>query len=239
MTNQSTRMGTTTSRTGTGERLQESAGGLLDQAGRTAESQASWTMTKAGDTLEEVARAVRDAGSGLRQERPEIAGFADTAAERVEEAARYLRVHDASDLIDEASRFARQQPVVVVGGLLLAGLAIGRLLKSGSSATSRYGYGAAGDYRGTGYRSGYGTDYASDYGTGYGGSTGYAGTSRSATEYGREASMAAGSGGAPRSATTRTTTRTTTRATGSGTSGTTPTKSSGRSTKANTNTSER
>lgn len=244
MTNQSTRMGTTPSRTGTGDRLQETAGGLLDQAGRTAESQASWTMTKAGDTLEEVARAVRDAGSGLRQERPEIAGFADTAAERVEEAAKYLRVHDASDLIDEASRFARQQPVVVVGGLLLAGLAIGRLLKSGSSGTSHYGYGATGDDRGAGYRSsrsGYGTGYATDYGTGYAGSTGYAGTSRTATEYGREASMAAGAGGAPRSTTTRTTTtRPTARATGSGTSGTTSsTKSSGRSAKPGTSSPER
>jgi hypothetical protein len=226
-------MDTDTSRTGTGDRLQDAAGGLLDQAGRTAESQASWTMTKAGDTLDEVARAVRDAGSGLRQDRPEIAGFADTAAERVEEAARYLRVHDAADLIDEASRFARQQPVVVVGGFLLAGLALGRLLKSGSTA-SRYGYGMTGDYRGTGYRSGYGTDYD----TSYRGSTAYSGTSRTATEYGREATMAASSAGTPRSTTTRPTTRTT-GSTGGGTSGTTSTKSTSRSTRANTTSSER
>lgn len=240
MTNQSTRMDTATSRTGTGDRLQDAAGGLLDQAGRTAESQASWTMTKAGDTLDEVARAVRDAGSGLRQDRPEIAGFADTAAERVEEAARYLRVHDASDLIDEATRFARQQPVVVVGGFLLAGLALGRLLKSGSTA-SRYGYGMTGDYRGTGYRSGsdYGTGYGSDYGTTYRGSTAYAGTSRAATEYGREATMASSSGATPRSTTSRSTATRTTRSTGGGTQGSTSTKSTTRSPRANTSNTER
>lgn len=223
MTNQSTRMTTGTPGYGSGERLQEAAGGLLDQAGRTAESQASWTMTKAGDTLDEVARAVRDAGSSLRQDRPEIAGFADTAAERVEEAAQYLRQHDATDLIDEASRFARQQPVVVVGGFLLAGLALGRLLKSGSSPASRPGYGPTGEWRGTGHGSGYGSGYGAEYArsTAYGGSTGL-GSTRTGTEYGRHASIAAGAGGAAPPTTTRTTTtRTTTRSTGAGTSGTT------------------
>ena len=113
--------------------LQETASGLLDQAGRTAQTQASKTMTTAGDTLDSVAQAVRDAGSGIRDQQPQIAEFAETAATQVEKAAEYLRVHDANDLIDEASRFARQQPMVLVGGALLAGLAVGRLLKSSTS----------------------------------------------------------------------------------------------------------
>ncbi|MBA2315316.1 MAG: hypothetical protein H0V87_08005, partial [Chloroflexi bacterium] len=40
-----------------GDRLQEAASGLKDQATRTAEAQASTTMTKAGDTLGQVAQA--------------------------------------------------------------------------------------------------------------------------------------------------------------------------------------
>jgi ElaB/YqjD/DUF883 family membrane-anchored ribosome-binding protein len=149
-----------------GERLQEAAGGLLDQAGRTAESQASRTMTRAGETLDQVARAVREAGSGLRGERPEIAEFADTAAVRVEEAASYLRVHDASEVLDEATRFARQQPVLVVGGALLAGLAIGRLLKSSTSMASgvRSGMYGQSDFRRSSYG---GSTYDARPGTGY------------------------------------------------------------------------
>jgi ElaB/YqjD/DUF883 family membrane-anchored ribosome-binding protein len=171
-----------------GERLQEAASGLIDQAGRTAETQASRTMTRAGETLDQVARAVRDAGSGMRTERPEIAEFAETAAGRVEEAAEYLRVHDASELVDEATRFARQQPVLVVGGALLAGLAIGRLLKSSTSMQS----GArAGMYGQTGYgRTSYGgSTYESRAGMGYGRTgTGYGAAGSdldaSATSYG-------------------------------------------------------
>src|SRR5947209_3852733 len=103
----STREATETSQTGTAgqtqqeaDRLQQAATGLADQASRTAEAQASNMMTKAGETLDQVARAIRDAGEGLRQERPDIAGMADTAAQRVQDASTYLREHEAREVID-------------------------------------------------------------------------------------------------------------------------------------------
>lgn len=114
------------------ERLTQAASGVLDQAGRTAETQASRTMDKAGETLEQVARAVRDSGNQLREQRPEIAGIADTAAEKVEQVSAYLREHDAREVFSEAERFARRQPALVVGGGLALGLVIGRLLRSGA-----------------------------------------------------------------------------------------------------------
>jgi ElaB/YqjD/DUF883 family membrane-anchored ribosome-binding protein len=114
-----------------GDRLQQAATGLADQAARTAEAQASTVMTKTGETLEGVARAIRDAGEGLRQERPEIAGMADTAAQRVEEVSTYLRDHDAREVIDASQEYARRQPAVVVAGALALGLLAGRFLRSG------------------------------------------------------------------------------------------------------------
>jgi ElaB/YqjD/DUF883 family membrane-anchored ribosome-binding protein len=147
-------------------------------------------MSTAGETLDSVAQAVREAGTGIRDQQPQIAEFAETAASQVERAAEYLRVHDANDLIDEASRFARQQPMVVVGGALLAGLALGRLLKSSTTQSSGYGaygrygsspaygagYGAGGAYNGSsgryGASDGFGT--GDRYGTAFGGDTGYA-----------------------------------------------------------------
>jgi ElaB/YqjD/DUF883 family membrane-anchored ribosome-binding protein len=165
--------------TGGGERLQDAASSLVDQAGRTAEATASKTMTQAGDALDQVARAVRDAGSGLREQQPTIADFVDTAATKVEDAAQYLRAHHATDLLDEATSFARRQPVVVVGGAMLAGLALGRLMKSSTSAMSgsgqgRYsgGYGAYGGYGSQGgwnYREPYGSaSYPAVGGSSYG-----------------------------------------------------------------------
>ncbi|HEY7589505.1 MAG TPA: hypothetical protein VH723_00795 [Candidatus Limnocylindrales bacterium] len=124
---------------GDADRLKAAASGLAEQAGRTAEAQASTAMTKAGEALDQVAQAVRDAGSQMREQRPEIAGIADTAATRVEETARYLREHDARELMDQVQDFSRRQPLAVVGGSLVLGLLIGRFLGSGRSTTDSDG----------------------------------------------------------------------------------------------------
>ena len=126
------------------DRPQQGAAGLADQAARTAEAQASTVMAKAGETLEQVARAIRDAGDGLRQERPEIAGITDTAAQRVEEVSTYLRQHDAREVIDATQEYARRQPVVVVAGALALGLLAGRFLRSGLPPEPQPGGGTAG-----------------------------------------------------------------------------------------------
>jgi hypothetical protein len=122
-----------------GDRLQQAAGGLAEQAVRTAEAQASTTMTRAGETLSQFAGSIRDAGSGMRESQPDIAGFVDTAAERVEEAAVYLREHDARDVLDRLQVEARRQPALVIGGGLVLGLLAGRFLRSGAPAGSGIG----------------------------------------------------------------------------------------------------
>lgn len=178
------------------ERIQDTATGLADQAGRTAQAQANRTLNQAGDTLSQVARAVRDAGEGLREQRPEIAGIADTAAERVDRAATYLREHEPQELIDSATDFARRQPALVIGGALVAGLVLGRVLRSGTEAAIEGGTTGLGShgrhriaagrfetgadvYRGsslgqTGYGdTGYGDTIRGDEGAGVGYGTGY------------------------------------------------------------------
>jgi ElaB/YqjD/DUF883 family membrane-anchored ribosome-binding protein len=115
-----------------GDRLQQAATGLADQASRTAEAQASNMMTKAGETLDQVARAIRDAGQGLREERPEIAGMADTTAQRIQDASTYLREHEAREVMGSVQEYARRQPAVVIAGGLALGLLAGRFLRSGT-----------------------------------------------------------------------------------------------------------
>jgi ElaB/YqjD/DUF883 family membrane-anchored ribosome-binding protein len=226
---------TASSASHTPSRLGDAAGDVLDQAGRTAEHQASWAMTRAGDTLDQVARAVRDSGSQLRADRPEIANVADTAAQRVEEIAGYLREHDAREILDEAERLARRQPALVVGGGLLLGLIAGRLLRSGAEPTTtngstRYWSGGAGSgasgrstnggntYRGpSGWSGGSSSDIStsrpagttmpsSGYGTGYGASPDSTVAAVPETAAGNLAATdAAATGGTPDSSATRTT----------------------------------
>jgi ElaB/YqjD/DUF883 family membrane-anchored ribosome-binding protein len=148
------------------ERIQDAATGLMDQAGKTAEAQASSAMTQAGETLQQLAKAVRDAGNGVRNERPEIASVANTAADQVDRAASYLRQHDAGDAVNAATDFARRQPALVVGGALLAGLALGRFLRSATGEPARWESGAS-TWRGDDLSSAYG--YGP--GRGYGAST--------------------------------------------------------------------
>jgi hypothetical protein len=175
------------------ERLTQAASGIVDQAGRTAERQASLGMDKAGDTLEQVARAVRDSGSQIRDQQPQIADAAEFAAQRVEGVATYLRDHDAREIVAEAERIARRQPALVIGGGLVLGLLAGRLLRSGaepgSGQTNGAGWtGDSGSYQGTaGWSGGSSSDVRS--GNGYGArtgsiSTGAAGTSSPSTAYG-------------------------------------------------------
>ena len=124
------------------ERLQEAAGNVADQATRTAERQASRAMDQAGDTLDRVAAAVRQTAQQLQSEQPQIAGFADTAAQRIQDGATYLREHEARQVFRDADRFARRQPAIVIAGGLALGLAIGRVLRSGAESNASYGTGS-------------------------------------------------------------------------------------------------
>jgi hypothetical protein len=158
--------------TDSGGQLQQAATGLMDQAARTADAQASTRMTMVGDTLDGIAQAIDDAAERLREQQPELAGLTATAADRLQAAATYLRDHNASEALQGVQQYARQQPALVVGGGLLAGLLLGRFLRAGASVAqaesrqrrlgsgSRYGYGPS---AGTSYE--YGSDYASSYGT--------------------------------------------------------------------------
>ena len=160
-----------------GDQLQGAATGLFNQAARTADAQASTTMTRVGQTLDSVAQAINDASSGLRESQPELADFVGTAAEQVTGAAAYLRDHTASEALENVQHVARRQPALMIGGGLVAGLLIGRFLRTGASvaqsdmkAVGPYGGEGTGAYpTGGGFRS---TDAAADYGsTAYGGQT--------------------------------------------------------------------
>lgn len=173
------------------QRVTDAASDIAQQATSAAEQRASSTMTQVGDTLEQVAQAVRQAGDNLRSEQPQVAGFADTAAQQVERAATYLRDHDAGEVIGGVQDFARRQPAVVVGAGLALGLLVGRALKS-ANGTSRSRYGASGDWRGSRYGAGsygagaygagsYGTSSSYEAAGGYGASDDYTGGAGAST----------------------------------------------------------
>jgi len=146
-----------------GSRLADAASNVADKAGQTVEAQASTAMDQIAHTVEQVAKAVRRAGDELRQDQPQIASFADTAATQVDHLADYLEGHEPREMLDSLEDAARRQPAVVIGAGIAIGLVLGRLLRStmpmngSGSGSQRYRGGSS--YRGSssyGMSSGYG-----------------------------------------------------------------------------------
>jgi hypothetical protein len=113
-----------------GNRLADAARNVADQAGQTVEAQASTTMDQIATTIEEVAHAIRRAGEELRQDQPQIASVADTAAGQVERAATYLESHEPREMLETIQESARRQPALVIGAGIAFGLVLGRLLRT-------------------------------------------------------------------------------------------------------------
>jgi hypothetical protein len=144
------------------DRLQEAAGDIAQRTsetvGRTLDGQLDSQVSRAGGVLTSVAEAIRRGGEELRDQQPQVASVADTAAAPVERFGDHVRQSSPRDLVHEVEQFARQQPAVFVGGAFLVGAIAARLLK----ASPVTGSGVNAGYRGS---SAYGNG-SSTYGSG-------------------------------------------------------------------------
>ncbi|HEU5018523.1 MAG TPA: hypothetical protein VFT69_11205 [Pseudolabrys sp.] len=107
---------------------QEAAEGFKRQAGEFAETQKNAGAEQIGG----VARAVHSAAQQMESDYPHTASYIHGAADRIQRASSSLRERSVDDLIGAFSRFAREQPVTVFGGALIASLALTRFVKSSS-----------------------------------------------------------------------------------------------------------
>jgi hypothetical protein len=188
-----------------GSKLKETASGVADEAAQTVEATAARGMSQAGEVLRQVATAVRDSGTGLQTEQPQIARVMTMAAEKLDEAATYVSEREPREVMDSAQDTARRQPALVIGGGLLAGIVLGRVLRSAGmgasgNSTSRtwYGEGYSGrdsstTGRPTSDRIGAASGYGTGYGTSYDRSSTTSGYDRSGSIAGYNASASTGS----------------------------------------------
>jgi hypothetical protein len=130
----------TGSANGSGDRLEQAASNVTDRASGTAHKGLSMGMSRAGESLGEVAQAVRKTGDKLRDQQPQLAGVADTAADQVDQLASRLRDSDPNELIGDVESFARRQPALFLGGAVLLGMAAARFLKASPPESSGSAY---------------------------------------------------------------------------------------------------
>jgi hypothetical protein len=120
-------------RSQTGEQAGQMIQRLRDQSGEYL----SQRKALAAEGLSSVSAAIHRAAEKLSdQNSGTLATYVDAAAQRVDDAARYIDSRDLAELRTDAEDFVRRQPAVALGAMFIGGLAVARFLKAGSGGGS-------------------------------------------------------------------------------------------------------
>ena len=112
------------------EKAQEAAGQAQDKL----REQVDQRSTQAGQKVSGTAENLRSVGTELRNQGKETpAKLADQGAERIERLGSYLSESDGDTLLSDIEDFGRRQPLTVLAGGLVVGMAAARFLKASSS----------------------------------------------------------------------------------------------------------
>jgi len=131
-------------------KLGEIAEPLKDKAEALAQEQ----MEAGTGHMKSLASAVHGAARELEAGMPRIATSVHDMAAKIEQTADDIRNNNVEELYEKFDRYARQQPAMVFGGAILAGIVLSRFLKSSSmgpvapSATSESMYASDSMYDG-------------------------------------------------------------------------------------------
>jgi len=116
------------------ERAQQAAG----QARDMLREQIDQRSTQAGEKVSGTAHDLRSVSTELRNHGKEApAKLADRGAERIERVGSYLNESDADSLLADLEDFGRRQPLAVLAGGVVVGMAAARFLKASSSGRYR------------------------------------------------------------------------------------------------------
>ena len=121
------------------EKAQEAAG----EARSRLSEQVDQRSTQAGERISSTGSDLRSVGQELRKQGKDTpARLADQAAERVERVGGYLGQSDADKILRDVEDLGRRQPLALLAGGMVLGMAAARFLKASSSR--RYGSRTAG-----------------------------------------------------------------------------------------------
>jgi uncharacterized protein YjbJ (UPF0337 family) len=123
------------------EKVQEVAGQAREKAQEGAaearsrmQQQVDQRSTQAGEQMSSAGSDLRSVGNELRnQGKDKPARLADQAADRVERVGSYLVESDADRILHDVEDFGRRQPLAVLAGGMVLGIAAARFLKASSS----------------------------------------------------------------------------------------------------------
>ena len=101
------------------------------QAKETGEEYVRQGKERTADRLGGVSETIRQTADRFEQEQdPNIARYTRVVADKLEQAANYIRQHDLQQLKHDGEDLVRQHPAVFFGGMFIAGFAAARFLKA-------------------------------------------------------------------------------------------------------------
>lgn len=111
-------------------KVPRAAGQALDQAKEKISSAAGQGKDAAAGKIGGYSDRLRATARSAEQEDPNIAHFANTAADRLQQAADYVRDSDFSRIRQDAADIAHRHPVLFMSGMFVGGLVLSYLVKA-------------------------------------------------------------------------------------------------------------
>jgi hypothetical protein len=88
--------------------------------------------------FDRISSALHTAADRLHGDKAYFAGFFDTLADSADRASHFLKEHEPGEIMDNVKDFSRHNPYLAAGGMFVAGLALSRFFKAGTTDHSHY-----------------------------------------------------------------------------------------------------
>jgi hypothetical protein len=111
-------------------KIKSGAGEAATRVKDSAREYAAENKAAAADRLGGYGAAMHASAESLEEQDPNIAWFTHRTADRLQQAADYVRGRDFAELRSDAEDFARRHPAVFFGGTFALGLILGNLVKA-------------------------------------------------------------------------------------------------------------
>ena len=113
------------------KRVREDASSALSGLQSQAQDAIRGRKTEAARYTRDAAAAVHEAADQLREhEDHALAGYVNGFADQIDRVSDYIDHRDIDEIADDTRNIARQHPAMFFGGLFVAGLALGRMLRA-------------------------------------------------------------------------------------------------------------
>jgi hypothetical protein len=117
-------------------KVKAAATDAASQMASRAESMAGQKKDEAADRVDTYGSAIHETAKSLEEQDPNIAWLTHQAADRLQGVAGYLRERDFRGLRADAENLARRHPAAFFGGMCVAGLVLGSVIKASQRAAS-------------------------------------------------------------------------------------------------------